>query len=83
MQHASVVIDFGEEFLQRFSREELSELYWPVDLHFKPAGYKVWAQIVAEAIEPLLAARIESLTTAMDNAPLSLQAPTAEGTVLP
>lgn len=61
MRHASVVIDLGEEFLQRFSPEELDQLYWPIDLHFKPAGYKVWAQIVADATEPLVASRIESL----------------------
>lgn len=70
MRHASVVIDLGEEFLQRFSPEELDQLYWPIDLHFKPAGYKVWAQIVADATEPLVASRIESLipsTSKADN----------------
>jgi len=56
--YASVAFDLGAEFLRRFSPKQMEELYWPIDGHFKPEGYNAYAEIVAAAIEPLVASRI-------------------------
>jgi hypothetical protein len=52
---ATKVIDLREELLATASPASLARLYWPVDQHFNPDGYRAYARIVATAIKPLLA----------------------------
>jgi len=54
-QHAATVLNLGRELRQRVPGTELAQLYWPTDKHFKPAGYALYAEIVAQAVQPLLA----------------------------
>jgi hypothetical protein len=57
-ERATKVIDLREELLATASGDSLARLYWPVDQHFNPDGYRAYATIVATAIEPLLASRV-------------------------
>ena len=54
-ERATKAIDLREQLLATASRDSLARLFWPVDQHFNPDGYRAYATIVATAIEPLLA----------------------------
>jgi hypothetical protein len=54
-QYAATVLNLGRELRQRVPGDALAQLYWPTDKHFKPEGYALYGQIVAEAVQPILA----------------------------
>jgi lysophospholipase L1-like esterase len=58
-ERATKAIDLRKELLATAaSPDSLARLYWPIDLHFNPDGYRAYATIVATAIEPLVASRV-------------------------
>ena len=57
-ERATKTVDLRQELLATAaSPDSLAQLYWPVDQHFNPDGYRAYATIVATVIEPLLARR--------------------------
>jgi lysophospholipase L1-like esterase len=61
-EHATKAVDLRQELLATAgSSDSLARLYWPVDHHFNPDGYRAYATIVATAVEPLLASRVRRL----------------------
>lgn len=61
-ERAIKTIDLRQELLATAaSPDSLARLYWPVDKHFNPEGYRTYATIVATGIERLLARRVRQL----------------------
>jgi lysophospholipase L1-like esterase len=58
-ERATKALDLRQELLANAaSPDSLARLYWPVDHHFNPDGYRAYATIVATVVEPLLASRV-------------------------
>ncbi len=61
-ERATKAVDLRRELLATAaSPDSLARLYWPVDHHFNPDGYRAYATIVATVVEPLLASRARRL----------------------